>query len=91
MFQEGKFQSSLKNSHRRENFGFRCRAMHIINYNIDAYSTMFATYRVKVSENRKLEEKNPFQRRQFRNFDGDTVHSKHTASYTDYYLLDLLQ
>ena len=51
MFEDGKFQSSLKNSHRKENFGFRCRAMPIINYNIDAYSTMFATYRVKVSEN----------------------------------------
>ena len=51
MFQEGKFQSSLKNSHRKENFGFHCCAMPIINYIIDAYSTMFAMYRVKVSEN----------------------------------------
>ena len=51
MFQEGKFQSSLRNSHRRENFGFCCRVMSIIIYNIDAYSTLFATYRVKVSEN----------------------------------------
>ena len=60
MFQEGKFQSSLKNSHRRENFGFSCREMHIINYNIDAYSTMFETYRVKVSENRQFERKECF-------------------------------
>ena len=56
MFQEGRFQSSLGNSHRRENFSFHCHAMPIINYNIDAYSTMFATYRVKVSENRYLKE-----------------------------------
>ena len=38
-----------------------------INYNIDAYNTMFPTYRVKVKE------KNVFQRCQFRNFDGGTV------------------
>ena len=49
--EEGKFQSSLRNSHRRENFSFCCRVMSIIIYNIDAYSTLFATYRVKLSEN----------------------------------------
>ena len=44
-----KFQSSVRNSH---DGSFRCHAMPIENYDIDAYSTMSATYRVKVSKNR---------------------------------------
>ena len=73
MFQGGKFQSSLRNSHRREDYGFRCHVMPIINYTIDAYSTVFATYRVKVSENGNLKENEVFQGRQFRNFECGTV------------------
>ena len=81
MFQEGKFQSSLKNSHRGENFGFRCRAMPIINYryNIDAYSTMLGDMlllqriELRCLKIGNLKEKNIFQRCQFRNFDGGTV------------------
>ena len=62
------FKSSLSNSHRRENFGFCCRAMPIINCNIDAYSTIELRC-LKISN---LKEKNVFQRHQFLNLDGGT-------------------
>ena len=65
MLQDGKFRSSLRNYHRRENFGFRCRAMPVINYNIDAYSTMIVSTELKCLKIGNLKEKNAFRKRQF--------------------------
>ena len=73
MFEEGKFRSSVRNSHGREKFDFRCRAMPIINYNTDAYSTMFARIELRCLKIRNLKLKKVLQRHQFRNFDGGTV------------------
>ena len=100
MFFGGKLQSSVRNSHRSENFDVRYWATPII----ITLMPMFATYRVKVERiilfvklwSGILKEKHVFQRHQFRSFDGSFMRIKGAKTgrifcsrYSDNYCLHL--
>ena len=105
MFFDGQLRSSVRILRRSENLGFRCCVRPIIMPKFATYRVKVERIVLfgKIA-NRYFERKYCFSACQFRSSDGCSVgikgaktlylpfvHSKHTASYTGYHLLDLMR